>query len=269
MSPISGTSSAFSRDYVDPPESLAYHNGKPAIVLSIAMQDGENVLKVGPRLIERSEQLEESLPWGYELDFATYQATYVAESINSVTNNVYQTLGIVLVMVMLFLGWRTGLIVGSIVPLTMLVSIVFMRLLDIEFERVSLATMIIALGLLVDNGVVIAEDIGRRLAEGAKRMEAAIATGKQLAMPLLSSSFTTILAFMPLDAEQELGGRISELDDAGDRDCADEFLGARDVRHPASLLLVHGQAEEDAGGGEGGFRQSLLHLLQGPARPWS
>ncbi|MGI9418210.1 MAG: efflux RND transporter permease subunit [Geminicoccaceae bacterium] len=195
-----------SRDYVDPPESLAYHNGKPAIVLSIAMQDGENVLKVGPRLIERSKELEEGLPWGYELDFATYHATYVADSINSVTNNVYQTLGIVLVMVMLFLGWRTGLIVGSIVPLTMLVSIVFMRLLDIEFERVSLATMIIALGLLVDNGVVIAEDIGRRLAEGAKRVDAAIATGKQLAMPLLSSSFTTILAFMPLMLSKNSAG---------------------------------------------------------------
>ena len=196
-----------SRAYEDPPQSRAYYEGRPAIVLAVSMQKtGVNVLEFGPRLKQRIAEIEADLPIGYGLDFATYQADYVAESVEGVTLNVYETLGIVLAMVMLFLGWRTGLIVGSIVPLTMLVSLVFMAALGIELERVSLATMIIALGLLVDNGIVIAEDIGRRMAEGASRREAAMGTGRQLSLPLLTSSLTTILAFMPLMLASDSSG---------------------------------------------------------------
>ena len=195
------------RAYEDPPQSLAYYNGKQAIVLAVSMQKtGVNVLDFGPRLKARVAEIEADLPIGYALDFATYQADYVKESVDGVTLNVYETLGIVLAMVMLFLGWRTGLIVGSIVPLTMLVSLVFMSAFGIELQRVSLATMIIALGLLVDNGIVIAEDIGRRMAEGASRREAALGTGRQLSLPLLTSSLTTILAFMPLMLASDSSG---------------------------------------------------------------
>ncbi|MCG8542625.1 MAG: efflux RND transporter permease subunit [Alphaproteobacteria bacterium] len=186
------------RAYLDPPESAALFNGKPAIIVAISMEKGRNVLDLGPHLQEKVKEIQDGLPYGYSLDFATYQATFVRKSVDGVALNVYETIGIVLAMVMVFLGLRTGLIVGSIVPLTMLVTLVFMRLLDIELERVSLATLIIALGLLVDNGVVIAEDIQRRLGLGEDRWNAALGTGKQLALPLLTSSFTTILAFMPL-----------------------------------------------------------------------
>ena len=195
------------RAYEDPPQALAYYNGEPAIVLAVSMQKtGVNVLDFGPRIKARIAEIEAELPVGYALDFATYQADYVAESVEGVTLNVYETLGIVLAMVMLFLGWRTGLIVGSIVPLTMLVSLVLMSVFGIELQRVSLATMIIALGLLVDNGIVIAEDIGRRMAEGASRREAALGTGQQLSLPLLTSSLTTILAFMPLMLASDSSG---------------------------------------------------------------
>ncbi len=195
------------RAYEDPPQTLAYYKGKPAIVLAVSMQKtGVNVLDFGPRLKARVAEIEAELPVGYALDFATYQADYVKASVDGVTLNVYETLAIVLGMVMLFLGWRTGLIVGSIVPLTMLVSLVFMSLVGIELQRVSLATMIIALGLLVDNGIVIAEDIGRRMAEGAERRAAALATGKQLSLPLLTSSLTTILAFIPLMLASDSSG---------------------------------------------------------------
>ena len=195
------------RAYEDPAQSLAYYDGQPAIVLAVSMQKtGVNVLDFGPRLQARIAEIEAELPIGYALDFATYQADYVEESVDGVTLNVYETLGIVLGMVMLFLGWRTGLIVGSIVPLTMLVSLVFMGVLGIELQRVSLATMIIALGLLVDNGIVISEDIGRRMAEGASRRDAALGTGKQLSLPLLTSSITTILAFLPLMLASDSSG---------------------------------------------------------------
>ena len=113
-------------------------------------------------------------------------------------SNVYQTLVIVLVVVMLFLGVRTGLIVGSFVPMTMLLGLISMRFFDIELERVSIASSIIALGMLVDNGIVIAEDIRSRLERGEERNAACLATGQTLSIPLLTSSLTTIFAFLPM-----------------------------------------------------------------------
>ena len=186
------------RGLVDPAPTRAYFDGKPAIVLAVSMMKGRNVLEFGPRLRKRVAELEGALPIGYQLEFATYQARYVAESVQGVALNVYETLGIVLAVVMFFLGLRTGLIVGTVVPMTMLVTLVVMRVVDIELQRVSLATLIIALGLLVDNGIVIAEEIGRRLREGEDRRDATIDAGRTLALPLLTSSITTILAFMPL-----------------------------------------------------------------------
>lgn len=195
------------RAYNTPPQEIALYNGNQAIMMAVSMQKkGTNVLEFGPLLQDKIAEIQAELPVGYKLDFATYQANYVNQSVSNVLNNVYETIAIVLVMIMVFLGWRTGLIVGSLVPLTMLITLVFMRALDIEFQRVSLATMIIALGLLVDNGIVIAEDITKRLSEGAKRLEAALATGQQLAMPLLSSSLTTVLAFMPLMLASDSSG---------------------------------------------------------------
>ena len=186
------------RGLVEPAPTRAYFDGQPAIVLAVSMMKGRNVLEFGPRLRAKVDELESSLPIGYRLEFATYQARYVAESVQGVALNVYETLGIVLAVVMFFLGVRTGLIVGTVVPMTMLVTLVVMHLVGIELQRVSLATLIIALGLLVDNGIVIAEEIGRRLREGEERRAAAIEAGQALALPLLTSSITTILAFMPL-----------------------------------------------------------------------
>ena len=124
-------------------------------------------------------------------------------------NNLWQTILIVLAVVMIFLGWRLGLIVGAMVPLVMLLSILVMRYLDIELERMSLATLIIALGLLVDNGIVVAEEISRRLGLGEDRLDAALAAGKSMAVPLLSSSLTTIFAFMPLMLADSAAGEYT------------------------------------------------------------
>ena len=113
---------------------------------------------------------------------------------------------------MLFLGWRTGLIVGAMVPLTMLLTLLVMRYMGIELERMSLASLIISLGLLVDNGIVMAEEIGRRLSVGKERLSAVIETGRDMSMPLLASSLTTIFAFMPLMlAENEAGEYMRSL----------------------------------------------------------
>jgi multidrug efflux pump subunit AcrB len=187
-----------SRGYADPPDKPVFYDGHPAIVLAVSIVDGVNAVAFGKRLTERMGDFEAGLPIGYVLEYATYQPDLIEAAVNSAAVNVYQTLAIVLIVVMLFLGVRTGLIVGAIVPLTMLLAVIVMRLLGIDLQRVSIAAMIIALGLLVDNGIVVAEDIRRRVGAGVAKRDAALAAGQTLALPLLTSSLTTILAFLPM-----------------------------------------------------------------------
>jgi multidrug efflux pump subunit AcrB len=186
------------RAFVEPPTTGALYNNQVALVLAISMVEGGNVVDLGNSLKTKFEQLKREIPLGFALDFATFQPDVVTHLISDVTRTLYETLGIVLIIVVLFLGMRTGLIVGTIVPLTMLMSLIIMSLMDIELQRVSIAAMIIALGLLVDNGIVIAEDIMRRLAAGEDRQQACINAGKSLATPLLTSALTIVFAFMPL-----------------------------------------------------------------------
>ncbi len=198
-----------SRAYRDPPKAPAFFNGVPAIVIGISMIDQFDALAFGTELRDRVTTLETTLPIGYQLRFITYQPDDIATALDGVLSNLYQTVAIVLAVVMIFLGWRTGLIVGTMVPLTMLMSIIVMRYIGIELERMSLASLIIALGLLVDNGIVIAEEISRRLAMGVERMKACATTGRDMALPLLSSSLTTILAFMPLMLADNVAGEYT------------------------------------------------------------
>ncbi len=186
------------RGYLDPPRDLVYFDGRRAIVIGVSITPGVNAVAFGERLTRKLKALEAQLEIGYVLEYATFQPDLVEAAVNGGLNNVYQTVGIVLVVVIIFLGVRTGLIVGSFVPLTMLMGLIVMRVFEIELERVSIASCIIALGMLVDNGIVIAEDIRSRMERGQERRAACLETGRTLAIPLLTSSLTTILAFMPM-----------------------------------------------------------------------
>jgi len=186
------------RGYVDPPTAPFYYDGDQSVLIGVSMAEGRNVLDVAPRVVERLEELEQTLPIGFRLRVGNYQPTHVERAVASVRSNLFQTIAIVLVVIVGFLGLRTGLIVGLHVPLTMIVTLAVMYYLGIAMHRISLATLIISLGLLVDNGIVVAEEIGKRLFQGEKRLDAATNTGRGLAAPLLISSITTVLMFVPL-----------------------------------------------------------------------
>ena len=186
------------RGFAEPASDLAYYNGKRAIVISVSITPGVNAVDFGERLTAKVRDLEARLPIGYVLEFATFQPDLVQKAVDGALTNVYQTLVIVLVVVVAFLGLRTGLIVGAFVPMTMLMGLIIMRFAGIELERISIASAIIALGMLVDNGIVIAEDIRNRLESGEERRTACLNTAGTLAVPLLTSSLTTILAFVPI-----------------------------------------------------------------------
>ena len=204
--PVSGTQATIPlrdiatirKGYVEPIHNPAYYNGHQAIVLSVFLIRGVDAVEFGRRLTKNVQEMEQSLPWGYKLDFATYQPELVKKSVSGMVINVIESVAIVLVVVMLLLGFRTGLIVGSFIPLVMLFGVLVMYALGIDMERMSLATMIIALGMFVDNAIVVSDDIKVNLESGMPRKDAVIKSGSSLALPLLTSTLTTIFAFGPI-----------------------------------------------------------------------
>jgi multidrug efflux pump subunit AcrB len=181
----------------DPPDTAAIYQGQPAVVVAVSMAPGYNIAQVGQALRQKLGETARMLPVGFSQHVVTFQADVVEREMGKMHHVMGETVLIVMAVVMLFLGWRTGLIVGAIVPLTILGTLIAMRALSVELQTVSIAAIILALGLLVDNGIVIAEDIERRLAAGEDRRQACEAAGRTLALPLLTSSLVIVLAFSP------------------------------------------------------------------------
>jgi len=191
------TLAALSVAPLDPPDTAAIYQGQPSVVLAVSMQSGLNVQIFGGALRKRLGELEQQLPAGFTLHIVTFQSDVVQHEMSKMYHVMGETVVIVMCVVMLFLGWRTGLVVGVIVPLTILGTLIVMRGLGVELQTVSIAAIILALGLLVDNGIVIAEDIERRLHAGEDRRQACEEAGRTLMIPLLTSSLVIVLAFSP------------------------------------------------------------------------
>ncbi len=197
------------RGYADPKTKPVFFDRKPAIVVAVEMVEGEDIQKVGRRLKQSVEEHEHTQPIGIAYEFTTYQEAKVTLAINDALLNVAQTFAVVLLVMMFFLGIRAALIIACIVPFTVMVAMLGMSKLGIELQQVSIAAVIISLGLLVDNGLVIVEDIQRRIGQGEAAKAAAEAAGAQFSVPLAVASVTTVSAFLPLlilqGAEGEYG----------------------------------------------------------------
>lgn len=184
--------------YVEPVQNPAYYNGHQAIVLSIYLFEGVDAVAFGRLLKKNVQEIEQSLPLGYKLDFATFQPDLISKAVTGMVSNVLQSVAIVVIVVMFLLGLRTGLIVGSFIPFVMLFGVLMMGTFNIEMQRISLATMIIALGMFVDNAIVVSDSIKVNLESGLDRREAVLKSGRSLSLPLLTSTLTTVFAFGPI-----------------------------------------------------------------------
>ncbi len=195
-----GALGSITRQAADPPQTAVVVNGQPAVVLGISMRSSLNVLSFAERLDARVAEVEQALPAGMRLTTITDQSQVVAKDLFKVGQTFLETVAVVMLVVVLFLGWRAGLVTGVIVPLTVMGTLIIMRLISIELHMVSIAAIIISLGLFVDNGIVVVEDYQRRLADGEAADVAAEAAGRTMAAPLLTSSLAIIFAFAPLAA---------------------------------------------------------------------
>ena len=184
--------------YQDPPEQLMRFNGRPAVALGVAVTARGNVIEMGRALNRRLEQLQQDRPVGLEVEVVAFQPDIVRRAVREFLFNLAAAVAIVISLLMIFIGLKPGLLIGANLILTIAATFVVMRLLEIDFHRVSLGSLIIALGMLVDNAVVITEGTYVRLQRGQERLEAARAAVRETAWPLLGATVVAGMAFLPI-----------------------------------------------------------------------
>jgi multidrug efflux pump subunit AcrB len=194
------------RGYLDPPATLMRYNRQPAIGISITNNTGVNVVDVGRGIDQRLEQIIPMLPVGIEVHRLHWQSNIVDAAVKGFLINFGEAVAIVLVVLTLAMGWRMGVIIGSSLILTILGSFILMAVFGIDLQRMSLGALVIALGMMVDNSIVVADGIAVRLQRGMDRKQAAIEAASQPSMPLLGATVIAVMAFYPIFASLEGAG---------------------------------------------------------------
>ena len=192
--------------YRDPPFQIMRFNGKPAIGLALANISGGNVVHTGRNLERRIDELLPNIPVGLEIHKVSWQADEVTLAINSFMVSLLQAIAIVLAVLTLAMGWRMGVIIGTGLVLTILATFLVMAILGIDLQRMSLGALIIALGMMVDNSIVVADGMYTRMAQGMDRKQAAIEAAKTPSMPLLGATVVAVMAFYPIFASTANAG---------------------------------------------------------------
>jgi len=183
------------RDYIEPPRNIFRYNGKEGIGLGISTLDGGNVITMGNAIRQRLAELEPNQPPNVEISDIYYQSKVVTESVDTFILNLIEAVAIVIVLLMLFMGWRTGMLIGTVLLLTILGTFLGMFIMGINLQKVSLGALILALGMLVDNAIVVADAALVRMEHGDKPEVAAEKAVNTTRWPLLGATAVAILAF--------------------------------------------------------------------------
>ena len=193
--------------YAEPVRNEMLYDGEKALGILIAASSGTDILKVGDAVEQRIEALKAShFPAGVECHKVFFQPERVADSLGTFVLNLIESVAIVIVVLMIFMGIRSGIIIGISLVLIVLGSLTFLAGLDGTMQRVSLGALILAMGMLVDNAIVIIDGILVGIRSGKPRMEALTAIGRQTAMPLLGATLIAILAFFPIFLSPDTAG---------------------------------------------------------------
>ena len=194
------------RAYVDPTSDKISFSGDPALAIAISMREGGNNIVLGQEVIKTITEIEVLLPIGVEFQKVNFSPKEVEDKVDDFLGNLLQAIIVVAAVMLFSLGFRTGIIVSALIPLSMISTIFIMNQLNIGLDQISLAALIIALGMLVDNGIVMSENIMVQMSQDKTPTEAAIASANELKVPLLTSSLTTAAAFLPIFlAESSMG----------------------------------------------------------------
>jgi multidrug efflux pump subunit AcrB len=198
------------RAYVDPPKTKMRATGEPGLALAVSLREGGNILDLGEAVRETINRQRAQYPIGIEFDYAVFQADAVSAKVSDFIGNLRDAVLIVLAVMLASLGLRTGLVVASLIPMAMVTAFIFMSFFGVGINQMSLAALIIALGMLVDNAIVMSESIMVQMSEGKPAVEAAVESAAELRIPLLTSSLTTAAAFLPIALAKSTTGEYTQ-----------------------------------------------------------
>ncbi|HTQ00856.1 MAG TPA: efflux RND transporter permease subunit [Casimicrobiaceae bacterium] len=204
-----GDFTTVTRGYEDPPKYTVRHNGQDVLMLGIVMTDDGNIVELGKSIEAAVTRIQSELPYGVELERVADQPTVVSESVWEFERSLLEALSIVLAVCLVSLGWRTGIVVGISVPIVLGVVALVMLAMGWNLERVSLGSLIIALGLLVDDGIIAVEMMVVKMEEGWDRVKAAAFSYASTAMPRLTGALITTAAFMPIGFSKSTTGEYA------------------------------------------------------------
>ena len=197
------------RAYEEVPGKMYFVDGKPGLTLGVSMLGGENVVAVGERLRVRFQDLVSLIPAGMQLTPIYNQPGEVSKSVNGFLVSVGQAVAIVIVVLLLFMGLRVGLVIGAILLITVAGTLFCMKIWGIELQRISLGALVIALGMLVDNGIVVAEGMMVRMQAGMSALKAAGETVGKTVWALLGGTVIGILAFSAIGLSPDSTGEFA------------------------------------------------------------
>lgn len=203
-----GDIAAVERRFVDPAKPMMYFNGEPAIGVAVSMETGGNILTLGEKLRELTEEVQSELPAGLEIHQVSDQPKVVEESISEFVSTLREAIIIVLVVSFLSLGLRTGMVVAGCIPLVMAVVFCGMYTFDIDLHKVSLGALIISLGLLVDDAIIAVEMMSVQLERGLDRFQAACHAFNVTAKPMLTGTLITCAGFIPVAFSQGMAAEF-------------------------------------------------------------
>ncbi|MCE2570486.1 efflux RND transporter permease subunit [Motilimonas eburnea] len=195
--------------YEFPVNNPVSFSGTPSVNVAIAMVEGGNNVRLGDQVNDYIDAFSRTLPLGLEISKVYFAPIEVEEKVNQFVLSLVQSMLVVGLVMFIFLGWRTGLIVSLLIPISMLTTILVMSKIGLGLDQISLAALIIALGMLVDNGIVMSENILVRFNQGVDKVTAAIDSANELKFPLLTSSLTTSAAFLPIYLAQSNMGEYT------------------------------------------------------------
>ncbi|MFH0276238.1 efflux RND transporter permease subunit VmeI [Vibrio alginolyticus] len=191
------------RGYVEVPNNIINFNGSLALNVGVSFAEGVNVVEVGKAFDHRLAELKYQQPVGIEISEIYSQPKEVDKSVSGFVVSLAQAVGIVIIVLLFFMGLRSGLLIGLILLLTVLGTFIFMKYLAIDLQRISLGALVIALGMLVDNAIVVVEGILIGTQKGRTRLQAATDIVTQTKWPLLGATVIAVTAFAPIGLSED------------------------------------------------------------------
>ena len=197
------------REYAEVPSNIIRSNGQQALLIGVSFTSGVNVVDIGRHIDEHLASLEYQRPHGIDISAVYNQPQEVEKSVDGFIISLLEAIVIVIIVLLIFMGLKSGILIGGILLLTVLGTFIFMKLFAIDLQRISLGALIIALGMLVDNAIVVTEGILINLKRGQTKLKAAVNIVEQTKWPLLGATVIAVTAFAPIGLSSDASGEFA------------------------------------------------------------